>query len=639
MRSTPFVPVIGGRKVTPPESKCWKDNLGNVLRTNEQVVKEASLVTLELSDLSGILKELGATEIEESEYVQLLRHCRNESLEDCTASFQVLVEGGLQRARGADEQCLALLRQVPCWWTEREQARPLTLNTEPPLLWRKPENWPEWLPADSLHPAFRKKIEEWEEQEEDGGGYRSASKKDEWRKLAAGFLSRKPEHYIDWLLIPFVENWTPQEWNHRGFDALELLACWESHHQFAQVEPWIQGEEGRRNTLATSLHLPTDKGWLPAIDCFAGKDWGGPEALDEFFKDVKAIGIVQAFEEWPDALRETDKNKWKGLLRWVGVSWEPKVCQTSSFKICQYPPPSLWEDYFQKAKYYNREREGENYFIRHFHEFVDGTKGRELIEIICPILRQIRERKWVFYFKRNNKNPTRTESFAWFQLRKTAWLLVKRSILEDRPCIPPNEAFLPNKGLSDLLPEVDRSGIDSSPWYGDIEPKLRELGVMDSLPDDAEKWHEWMRRLEEKGSGLVAEKRKAPSDWKGEAKDLLWRGAQSLYRKYLQQAERPYRDYSLPPDIEIPCVRLENEHLTVHFSPPNEVYWIDEPHLTDSALETKLLKQGYKLFIFRLKEGEKGRRFWRSETFGRYKMPTSFCPFQRWCDGCTFSTL
>ncbi len=36
-----------------------------------------------------------------------------------------------------------------------------------------------------------------------------------------------------------------------------------------------------------------------------------------------------------------------------------------------------------------------------------------------------------------------------------------------------------------------------------------------------------------------------------------------------------------------------------------KVYWIDKPYLTDSALEKALLKQGYKLFIFRLKDGDK----------------------------------
>ena len=604
MRSTPFVPVIGGRKVPPPKSRCWKDNLGNVLRMNEQVVKDASLVTPELSDLSDILEELGATKIEGGEYVQLLRYCRNESLEDCIASLRVLMEGGLKRIPlGRErEQILNLLRKVPCWWTDNEQARPL--EGECPLLWNKPENWPDWLTADSLHSKFREKINEWEKRQKD------ISKKGEWNNLTCGFLSRSPEHYIGWVLIPFIKKWTPQEWNHRGFDALELLARWESQHQFDKVEPWIQGEEGRRDTLATSLHLPTDEGWLPAINCFAGKKWDGPEAFDELFKDVEEVGIVQPFEEWPEDLREAGKDKWKGLLRWIGVSWEPKVCRTPSVRIDQYPPPSLWGEYFQKVRSRNLQREGKNYFIRYFQECVNRIKGRELIGTILPTLLRVIENKGANYFRRDNKNPTQLESFAWFQLRKTAWLPVKRSILEDRPCIPPNEAFLPNKELNGLLPEVDHSGVDNDRWHGvnGIKSMLAKLGVADDLPNDSQRWHDLMRKLVEKGIGRSEEDRKAPSDWKGEAKDLLWRGAQSLYRKYLQQAKRFHRDYSLPLDIKMPCIHLENEHRTVHFSSPNEVYWIDEPHLTDSTLENELLRQEYKLFILRLNEGDQSER-------------------------------
>ncbi len=348
IKSTPFVPVIGGGKVPPPKSQLLKDKLGNALRTNEQVVKNASLVMPELSDLSSVLKELGATDIKDSEYIQILLYCRNESLEECIASLRVLTEGGLKRIPLGQErkQTLDLLRKDPCWridnlrkvscwWTDNEQARPL--KGECPLLWDKPKAWPTWLAADSLHPEFRKEIEEWEKPRKENDRLRRP-----WKNLVDNFLLREKTHYLDQVLIPIVKKWTPQEWEQQGFHALELLARWESQHQFDQVEPWIQGEEGRRDTLSTSFRLPTDKGWLPAINCFVGKKWDGPEAFDEFFKEREGYGIVQAFEKWPNALREIDKNKWIGLLRWVGVSWEPKVCRTQDFTI---PAHRLWSVY------------------------------------------------------------------------------------------------------------------------------------------------------------------------------------------------------------------------------------------------------------------------------------------------------
>ena len=569
MRSTRFVPVIGGGKVPPRESQLWKDNLGSVLRADEQKVKETSLVVPELSGSSDILEELGATEIEGDEYVWLLRYCRNESLEDCSASFRVLVKGGLERIpyRREREQILNLLREVPCWWTENGQARPL--DTEPPLLWEKPDNWPYWLPVDSLHPAFRAEIKKWKEQQKKASG---SSKKGEWENLTAGFLSREPEHYIDWVLIPVVKKWTPQEWKRRGFDVLELLARWESPHRFDQTEPCIKGEEGRRNTLSTVLRLPTDKGWLPAIDCFAGKNWDGPEAFDEFFKNAKENGVVQSFQEWPDDLQEVGKDKWEDLLRWIGVSWEPKVCQTQDFTISSH---RLWTVYRSGREERPRTCQGGgNYLIRDFPDCQSKIGKKNILQSLPTLIKlssKSAERRWSYRTGYRVYSDSE-QTLAFEQLRHEAWLPVKKSILEDRPRIPPNEAFLPNKGLSGLLPEVDRSGIDNNTWHGQdgIESKLRDLGAMDSLPDDAEKWHEWMRRLAEKGDNLSEE---APADWKdGEAK-ALWRAVRSLYGEYLKQGISD----RLPDDVKIPCVCLENGRRTLHFSLPREVYWIDEP--------------------------------------------------------------
>ncbi len=590
MRTTPFVPVIGGRKVSPPEGQLWEDKLGNVLRTNDQAVKDANLVTPELSDLSNILKKLGATEIEYSEYVQLLRYCRNESLEDCIASFQVLMEGGLKRIPlGRErEQTLNLLREVPCWWTDNEQAR--SLEDGASLLWDKPKDWPKWLAADSLHSESRKKIEEWEKQREENDGLNQP-----WKNLTNNFLLRREEHYLDRVLIPVVEKWTLQEWKQQGSYALELLACWESQHEFDQTEPCVKGEEGRQNTLSTVLRLPTEKGWLPAINCFAGKSWDGPEAFDEFFKDREGSGIVQAFEEWPNSLREISRDRWKELLRWIGVSWEPKVCQKQDFRISH----RLWTAYHSGRRDRPRPRPGgKNYLIRDFPDCLSKIGKRNTLQSLPTLIKlssKRAERRWSYRTGYNVYGDSE-QSFAREQLHHEAWLPVKKSLLEDREHIPPNEAFLPNKGLSGLLPEVDRSGIDNTLWYGDIEPKLRELGVMDSLPDDAEKWHEWMRRLAEKGGNLSEE---APPNWKDGEK--LWRAARSLYSEYLK------REISglFPDDVKIPCVCLENRQRSLHFSPPKKVYWIDAPYLTDSTLETALLNRGYKLFIFRLKDGDK----------------------------------
>ena len=55
MRTTPFVPIIGGGKVPPPESTLWKDDLGKILRTDEQGVKNETLVRPALSNFFIVL--------------------------------------------------------------------------------------------------------------------------------------------------------------------------------------------------------------------------------------------------------------------------------------------------------------------------------------------------------------------------------------------------------------------------------------------------------------------------------------------------------------------------------------------------------------------------------------------------------
>ena len=602
MQTTPFVPVIGGEKLPPTETKLWKDELGDILREDEQEVKEAKLVAPELSSLFSALKDLGAQDIEDYKHIQLLRYCRNGSQEECIASFRALAKTGLnwlhQQYGERENYRLALLHEVPCWWTNKQTSR--SLEAKPPLLWKKPDKWqwPDWLDVDTLHSEFRDEIEKWEREE------KSDSYKQPWIKLTRGRLSQDKEHYIDWVLIPAIRGWDQQQWKQLGYDVLKWLTVWEKPHGFNDTLPWIKDDEehSRRRELATSLHLPTNKDcWLPVVDCFAGKAWDGPEAFDEFFADRTILPL----EEWREGLQEIDKDRWKGLLRWSGVSWEPKIWQTP-FEVPGYP----------SREYYTLGGRtlpgGKNYLIQDFPDCIKNVENKELIQDIFPSLFKLTESNQALRLwegPQGGRRPRETRpSIAYKQLEKEAWLPVKPSLLESRERIPPKEAFLPDRGLKHLLPEVDRSGIDDHRWFGgleNIENRLRNLGVMDKLPDDVSQWHEWMRRLAKKSETWPDDDDPQVSDdWKSEHR--LWRAAHSLYREYLEREESPS---SLPEDIKIPCVCLNKEKQRIlSFNLPDEVYWINESYLADSTLERNILARGYHLFIFRLKQGENSRR-------------------------------
>ena len=606
MRTTPFVPVIGGGKLPPTETKLWKDGLGAILREDEQAVKDAKLVAPELSKLFATLEKLGAQYIGDEEHIRLLQYCRNGSQEECIDSFRGQAKKVLtmdwprqfHQWSKEDHDRLALLRKVPCWWTDKETSR--SLEPKPPLLWKKPDDWPNWLPVDSLHPEFQEEIKKWEE------GEISDSYDQPWTRLTEDCLSKVEQHYIDWVLIPAIKGWDQQQWEQQGYDVLKWLEVWEREkpHGFNEP-PWIKNDEkpSNRGNLATNLHLPTDKGrWLSAVDCFAGKAWDGPKAFDEFFADREEYGTILPLEKWREDLQKIDKNRWKGLLRWSGVSWEPKVCQTPAFEV-KHP---LWDYTF-----YDRLLPGgKNYLIQNFPDCIKEVKNKELIQDIFPILFGLIKNKnatryyKTTYGKKKYKEPL--SSLALKQLEKEAWLPVERSLLESRERIPPKETFLPKKGLRPLLPEVDRSGIDNDHWFGPegIKNRLHDLGVMHKLPNKASQWHKWMRQLAETSERWPDPQ--VPDDWKwkrGEG-NQLWQAACNLYDKYLERPEWP----SLLEDIKIPCVCNKNGQRILSFNTPGEVYWINEPHLIDSTLEREILAHDYNLFIFRLDDGKDPER-------------------------------
>ena len=162
---TCFVPVIGGGRVKPGEVQLWGGRLGTVLRDDAEQVRAARLLVPELCDLKNVLENLGAQAVKEKDYIRLLRYCCNRSLEKCLESWRALVEDGLKEispySSSSDRgDMLEDLRNVPCWWTKSNEARALDGN--PPLLFERPENWPDWLPADSLHPTMKQTAEDWE---------------------------------------------------------------------------------------------------------------------------------------------------------------------------------------------------------------------------------------------------------------------------------------------------------------------------------------------------------------------------------------------------------------------------------------------------------------------------------------------
>lgn len=93
MSEKAFVPCVGGGKVTPGNVLLWEHNLGKVVDSTSEKVKELNLAEQELVLDEKCKKELklfGAKSIESERYPVILQNCRNSNLDDCRESLETL---------------------------------------------------------------------------------------------------------------------------------------------------------------------------------------------------------------------------------------------------------------------------------------------------------------------------------------------------------------------------------------------------------------------------------------------------------------------------------------------------------------------------------------------------------------------
>ena len=597
LRETPFVPVIGGGRVKPAEVQLWQDCLGFVLRSETQEVRDARLLVPELSNLAEILKHFHARDVEDEDYIRLLRYCRKDSLMECFESWRVLATGGLKRvpslySRNSKnrERLLGYLRKVPCWWTETSAAR--ALHSTRPLLFDCPKDWPDWLPADSLHPQMQNELKQWESDtpaEDDTPQI--------WKELVSERLLRERRDYFQYALLSFVDKWDEESWAKDGWLALRQALSWSVNREFESVTPWVEDADGnqqekRRAKATKTLRLPTDKGWKSASDCYAGKAWDGPPTFDQFFASVKDRALLLPFHSWPTHIRKgTNKDQWKALLRWIGVSWEPKVRLVDG-----WPNDCLLENYENEldTRYYKWIYDWKiEFFPECIQDPDDGDRPARVIRTMLSLAETVRTRKAKFYSsyyysRKKSKDSCRT-NFAYYQLRHVKWLTCRPALFCDCNRIAPCDAFLPGKGLLGLLPEVDKSGIGDEEWFQWVVPKLRSLGVRDRLPDNPTDWHEWMRKLPALAEQLDESEVEAGG---------LCSATDALYRGYLKLDWK----CDFPEDIDVPCLSwVDNREIFV-FSPPCEVYYVGESHFDE--VRRDILSSGNKLFLLKLKAGK-----------------------------------
>ena len=480
VRETAFVPVIDGGTAKPGDVRLWRYEIGRV--ANPDKVEGKNLCDPEINDdrcNADILKDLGARDVSDPELAELLCLCRNATEADCLAAWNVAQS--LMSETVEEEKCAVALalRKAPFWRTGNGQAR--AIDGDVPLVEKQPKNCPAWLPVDVIDKGFLKLLtdEEKRRKEDDQNWENSLS----GNKVSP---SASTAEYFDDILLPYCEKQSQDEWRQNGWEICQMAFAW--GRKGSGDEPLIVDFGDAKEKRAQIFRLPVGKGarnWVPALQCYAGKVWGGPKIFDDYFKKIDNRDILAPPDDWKIDITDADKKQWKNLLSWLGCSWMPK--------LVQHP------DWHPNNKYYYCTRHDFDFYFEHFDEMFSDTQNNKPSKCV-PLLSMVREMYEVADKKRArlfHYNYQYKDSYASRQLRDNRWIPCKRSLLyPNNRLFAPKEAYLPGCGLGGLLPEIDKGDLDDQAW-DEIEETLKKLGAKDSISNNPNELVKYMNQLSE----------------------------------------------------------------------------------------------------------------------------------------------
>lgn len=623
VRETPFVPTIGGSKVKPGDALVWEHSVGDVLRQDAQVVIDAHLVAPELKDRVSKLKMLRSEQLERIRYPELLNHCRNSTEEECRDALKVLYtcidKFGMPESWSIepDRKFIARCQDIPCWWTDSKSARGLAANNGVALFQERkaeePEDLPSWLRCDALALSF---LGYWRESFVKGGQASGSARKEFGKAL----LEWKSENLVHYLLPQSLNGRDEQWWDKNGWDALDQYARWYEPKLLNTDKPSPWGND-KRLSLSRMLRVPTDKGWRPAFECYAGSAWSGPEEFDSFFQEIVDRAVLSSPESWKIALNPDERNEWIGRLRYAGVSWEPKLLgldEPQPWRDEEQNPfgdriSSGWRDYIVKFREKTSLGRGwkpveyqKQWAIEYWPDCLGNNK--KIAEIVMNLTTQIvgghdkTETRW----QRYSKEPTGKyfDSFAMHQFRMIPWLPCKSALFNrGKTCIPA-ECWMPNKGLDGLLPEITESRFEEGhEKWAFYEYLTTTLGVRLELPPDGDnKWKEWLEQL----SGLVASAREAHYKQMDSATEKLW----SRVVKFQNRPDWIDHIQKIPCWVVGPAAAEEKTPEPIlEFRNRSEAFWLDKPWMDSSEIKKLLFGAGYPVFLLELGAGTRAHEW------------------------------
>ena len=565
VRETAFVPVIGGDFVKPAEVCLWEFGIGKVLRPEK--VRDQKLLAPNLEKEIRILAGLEASEINDEKHAYILRHCKNDLLEECLEAAKTAAKIAAKYVHAGVTKTIESLREAPFWWTGKIGR---ALNGEPHLLREWPVEWPDFIEFEALESDFSNELQTLatnadKTQTPENGDFNSLKSCDIW--------PLEPSDYFKQVLMPFCEGKGVEWWQDNGGKILSWVLKWSGKSKMP--------DQAQRN-----VYFPTDKGWLVAGNCYAGEAWGGPAHFDSFFKDIPNRGVVLPLKDWgmsPDA--GNSKENWDPLLK----------------QLCILRMPKKWRCFPGRLRDighdFGLENDAIEWLIRgippnHYVNFIDHfpkSMGKKPSEIL----------KMAINMKRDG-----CEFSDFSQFQTCRWLPCTQAILsrEGERLARPKDVYMPGCGLGGLLREINKKGVKDEEWLGEggIKNLLASLKVCEKLEDG--KFSDWMQILQEKASKLGAEDESLcwSEESPGAAKTTKKRGAlaeaaKAVYAYYLKKSTE------IPKDSPVPYLRETDKGVFIAFALARDVFWLDQPYLGEPGIRKAIVKAGFKIFVFPLK--------------------------------------
>jgi len=625
-----FIPVVGGQLANPLKCKIWDFNLGRVVDPLENYVIQSKLVSPEIQDdpqCREALKILESQDLNPLEYPKLLYFCNNNTCRECLEALKSLYQllcDYFPTTEVYKNKFVEECHDVVCWW--KQDAKPRSLSDTIPLFKKPPKNeYPEWLLLDFLEPQF---LKEYEQLVNDN--------KYPWGLFIKDKLHDSTnDNFLNFCLLPELKkNSDHKWWDSYGGDVLNLLQVW-LNYGTEEESIW---ENDSRFQLGRSLLIPTDKGWMPAIQCYAGKSWGGPENFDQFFANIPERGVILDLGKWPIKIIIDNIDSWKQLFRFVGVSWEMKfirweVDRFNGWKIKRHvnywradsPFSSKvkveqWNQYWKSITppKYDRITEfgwdatvHKQWAIEYFPDALP-TDPMDRLNAIIPIAKQALISE-MHYTHEKKIYSGRTygksfPSFAHWQIRNFPWLPCKQTLFHEDKMVSCEQAYMPGKGLKGLLPEVNIK-IPEGQDGRDLETFLTQyLKVREELPPPSStEWKEWLNKLSNTDTKTINEE---------QFKKIV----RIFFKALLNLPECPE---GLSQEVRMPTIawlyddKSGEERETLLFLSPKEIYWLDEHYFAEPITRSELIRR-FKIFLMELNEGQKAEEWFELKRLSEF---------------------